>query len=201
MEVTTFLRGDISRGSRIALLLIAIGLLPCLFLPVWEISLQAPQYPNGLHLQIYAHQLAGDLREINLLNHYIGMAEIKPDEFREFIFIPFFILRFLGFAVLAALVARMSLAAVAYIDFALFGAVMMFDFQTWLTRFGNGLAEGAPIRLEPFTPAFFGTTAIGQFQVTSFPGIGGAIMLVAGALGPVLLIYEAVRYRRAMRAG
>jgi hypothetical protein len=145
---------------------------------------------------IYAQELRGDLDEVNILNHYIGMAEIRPDEFREFVFIPFFILRFIAFAVLASLVGRMPIAAIGYIDFALFGAVMMFDFQTWLTRFGQGLAQGAPLTIDPFTPRFFGTTEIGQFTVDSYPALGGWLMIAAGMLGPILLLYELWRSRR-----
>ncbi|HKY60429.1 MAG TPA: hypothetical protein VJP59_05400 [Gemmatimonadota bacterium] len=198
--LTEFFQGEISGVTRIALILVALALIPSLFLPVWKITLNAPQYPGGLNLMIYAQELRGDLDEINILNHYIGMAEIRPDEFREFVFIPFFILRFIAFAVLATLVARMPIAAIGYIDFALFGTVMMFDFQTWLTRFGQGLAQGAPLTIDPFTPKFFGTTEIGQFTVDSYPALGGALMIAAGALGPFLLAYELWRRRRVTRA-
>jgi copper chaperone NosL len=198
--VTRFFQGDLSPVTRGLLILIALALLPAIFLPVWNITLHAPQYPGGLDLTIYANRIAGDLQEINLLNHYIGMEEIRPDEFREFIFIPFFILRFLGFAVLAALVARMPIAALGYLDFSLFGAVMMYDFQTWLTQFGQGLAKGAPLAIEPFSPSFFGSTMVGQFEVTSYPGIGGIIMIVAGLLGPIVLVYEVWRRRQELRA-
>lgn len=194
--LTEFFQGEISRVTRIALILVALALVPSLFLPVWKITLNAPQYPGGLDLMIYAQELRGDLDEINILNHYIGMAEIRPDEFREFVFIPFFILRFIAFAVLAMLVARMPIAAIGYIDFALFGAVMMFDFQAWLTRFGQGLAQGAPLTIDPFTPKFFGTTEIGQFTVDSYPALGGVLMIAAGMLGPLLLAYELWRRRR-----
>lgn len=194
--LTDLFQGEISKVTRIALILVALALVPSLFLPVWKITLNAPQYPGGLDLMIYAQELKGDLDEINILNHYIGMAEIRPDEFREFVFIPFFILRFIAFAVLATLVARMPIAAIGYIDFALFGSVMMFDFHTWLDRFGQGLAQGAPLTIDPFTPKFFGTTEIGQFTVDSYPALGGALMIAAGMLGPLLLLYELWRRRR-----
>jgi copper chaperone NosL len=197
--ITGFFRGDISSVSRVLLVVIGLALLPAMTLPVWNITLHAPQYPEGLALTIYPNRLAGDLHEINILNHYIGMEEIRPDEFREFIFIPFFILRFFGFAVLAALVARMPIAAIGYLDFSLFGAVMLYDFQTWLTRFGQGLAQGAPLAIEPFSPSFFGSTMVGQFEVTSYPGVGGVIMIVAGLLGPVVLVYEWWHQRRRAR--
>jgi copper chaperone NosL len=198
MGLKEFFQGEISGITRIGLVLVALALVPSLFLPVWKITLNAPQYPGGLDLMIYAQELKGDLDEVNILNHYIGMAEIHPDEFREFVFIPFFILRFIAFAVLATLVAKMPIAAIGYIDFALFGAVMMFDFQTWLTRFGQGLAHGAPLTIEPFTPRFFGTTEIGQFTVDSYPALGGVLMIAAGMLGPILLAYELWRRRRAL---
>ena len=47
------------------------------FFPLWEITLDAPQYPEGLGLEIWINQMQGqhpgDLNKINNLNHYIGM--------------------------------------------------------------------------------------------------------------------------------
>jgi copper chaperone NosL len=198
-RVTEFFQGEISGPGRLALALVALALVPAIFLPVWEITLEAPQYPQGLTMQIYAHELKGDIGEINILNHYIGMHEIRADEFREFIFIPFFILRFAGFAVLAMLVARMPIAAIGYLDYAIFGAVMLYDFQNWLTNYGTDLDPAAPLSMEPFSPSILGTTEIGQFAVRAMPGTGGWLMLAAGALGPVVLAWEFWRGRRAAR--
>lgn len=189
-------QGELSKPSRIAMVLVALALIPALFLPVWEITLHAPQYPEGLSVEIYSHTVAGDLQEVNNLNHYIGMQEIAPDEFPEFNFIPFFILRFLAFAALAFLVARMPVAAIGWVDFAIFGAVMMFDFRSWLAEYGQNLSPDAPIELEPFTPNLLGATQVGNFSVTSYPSWGGILMLAAGLAGPVLLGYEWWRKRR-----
>ncbi len=195
-ELKDLFQGEISKPSRIALLLISLALIPALFLPVWEITLHAPQYPDGLTMEIMSHTVTGDLQEINNLNHYIGMQEISPDEFPEFNFIPFFIGRFLLLAGLAFLVARMSVAAIGYIDFAVFGAVMMWDFQHWMYEYGHNLSPDAPIEIEPFTPTILGATEVGQFSVTAYPDWGGILMLVAGAAGPVILGYEWWRRRK-----
>ena len=175
-----FLQGELSKPSRIVLLLVALSMIPALFLPVWKITLHAPQYPGGLAVEIYANTVGGDLQEVNGLNHYIGMAEIHPDEFPEFKLIPFFILRFIAFAGLAFLVARVPIAAIGYIDFALFGVVMLADFQGWLRDFGQNLDPAAAIEIDPFTPAFLGTTEVGQFAVTSCPTASPLLMGVAG---------------------
>lgn len=196
-DMTEFFQSDLSRPSRILMVAVAAALIPALFLPVWNITLHAPQYPGGLTVEIYSHTVAGDLQEVNGLNHYIGMAEISPDEFPEFMFIPFFILRFLGFAALAALVGRMPVAAIGYLDFVIFGAVMLFDFQSWLREYGQNLSPDAPIEIEPFTPNFLGSTEVGQFEVTSMPSAASVLMIAAGAVGPVILGYEWWRKRRA----
>ncbi len=193
-------RGDLSRGTRTLVALAALLIVPAAFLPVWKVTLQAPQYPQGLALMIYPHKVAGEIQEVNVLNHYIGMKEIEGDEFPEFRFIPFFILRFLGLAVLAALVARLEIAALGWIDFVIFGVVMLFDFQHWLYEYGHNLSPSAPIRMEPFTPKFLGTTEVANFTVSSWPASGAILMFAAGALGPLVLLLEWRRRLQAERA-
>jgi len=53
------------------------------FLPLWKMNLEAPQYPQGLVLTAYGNRMEGDLTEINSLNHYVGVKEIKPDSVFE----------------------------------------------------------------------------------------------------------------------
>ena len=48
----------------------------------------APQYPEGLYLQIHADRFSGDTEKINGLSHYIGMATIHDDMFPEFTYLP-----------------------------------------------------------------------------------------------------------------
>lgn len=195
-RLTTFLQGEMSRPSRILVVIAALAILPALFLPVWKITLQAPQYPAGLDMIIYPNTVGGDLSEVNILNHYIGMQHIEPNEFPEFKFIQFFILRFLAFAVLAALVGRMPIAAIGYIDFIMFGIVMLFDFQGWLAAYGTNLSPDAPITMAPFVPKFLGTTQVANFTVISRPAIGAILMGLAGMLGPVALGYDWIRFRK-----
>ena len=189
-SAAAFLQGELSQPSRAAMLVVALAMIPALFLPVWRITLHAPQYPDGLSVDIYANTVGGDLQEVNGLNHYIGMAEIEPDEFPEFRLIPFFILRFLAFAGLTFLVGRIPVAAIGYIDFVLFGVVMLADFQGWLAEYGQNLDPAAAITIDPFTPKFLGTTQVGQFAVTSYPTAASILMGIAGLAGPAILLYE-----------
>ncbi len=197
MTTVDLFRGDLSRASRILVGAAAVLLILSTFLPIWTVTLHAPQYPDGLSLQLYSHKVAGEIQEVNTLNHYIGMQEIEPDEFPEFRFIPFFILRFLALAVLAMMVARTEIAALGWIDFVVFGVVMLADFQRWLYEYGHNLSPSAPIRMEPFTPRFLGTTEVANFTVSSWPATGAILMFIAGALGPAALFIEYLKRRGA----
>jgi copper chaperone NosL len=55
--------------ARIALILCGLALIAVLFVPMWKIELNAPQYPEGLALQIYPHKIGGHVDIINGLNH------------------------------------------------------------------------------------------------------------------------------------
>ena len=48
-----------------------------LFQPWWQFTLYAPQYPQGLDdSSSRLTGVTGDVREIDMLNHYIGMAHL-----------------------------------------------------------------------------------------------------------------------------
>jgi copper chaperone NosL len=194
-QITSFFQGSLSQRSRVLMVVATLILLPCIFLPTWTITLHAPQYPDGLQMQIYPHTVGGDVDEVNILNHYIGMKEIEADEFPEFRFIPFFILRFFMFALLTALVGWMAIAAIGWIDFVVFGAVMLYTLKHWLWEYGNRLAPDAPLSIDPFTPSFIGGTQVGQFTVSSWPAAGAILMMIAGAIGPIIVLYEWRRRR------
>lgn len=81
-------RQSTSAVSR-AILFAAAGLMiASLFVPFWRIDLDAPQYPEGLRLLIWANKIAGDVEIINGLNHYIGMKTLHSADFIEFKILP-----------------------------------------------------------------------------------------------------------------
>jgi len=89
-----FLDEPIHFRSRILLAVLVIPLLLSFTQPLWRISMEAPQYPQGLYMDVYAYKIDGghdghDIQEINELNHYIGMRELARSEFEDLDWIPF----------------------------------------------------------------------------------------------------------------
>jgi len=73
---------EISARSRtyllptVMMLLAAVLLVVSIFMPYWKMTLHAPQYPKGLSVQTYVNRMVGDVKEIDGLNHYIGMRPL-----------------------------------------------------------------------------------------------------------------------------
>ena len=89
-----FLNEPIRFGARILLAFMVLPLVLSFAQPLWRITLHAPQYPSGLHMDIYAYKLDGghdghDIEEINELNHYIGMHRIDRSAFQDLDWLPF----------------------------------------------------------------------------------------------------------------
>ena len=95
-RLNRFLEVPLGLGPRALVVLAFLLLVPSYFVPLYDMTMFAPQYPDGLRLNIYTQELQGgnggqDLKEINLLNHYIGMRDLANDDFTEFKWMPFVI--------------------------------------------------------------------------------------------------------------
>lgn len=145
-------------------------------LPLWSMTMRAPQYPRGLHLYAYGTELSGDVHEINILNHYIGMPPIEAPPLETALF-PVGITAL----VVVCLVSPFHkwLSRIAVLATASVPMVMLVDLQWRLYAFGHGLNPTAPIRLKPFTPLVIGETAMGNFVSTGMISWGLGCIIAA----------------------
>lgn len=186
MHATLALRDTRQRGIALLLATAAIGLYAiAYFQPVWGFYLYAPQYPQGLTLAIYIDRVAGDTMEIDILNHYIGMAKLGDAAEVERA-IAVYVLIAIGFSTLLIAWLRGKRAA-------LFSALPAITFPfaflsimfVWMYKFGHELNPGAPVDMAPFTPKLLGVGIIGNFQTQGMPGPGFYIYLVAAVVTAV----------------
>ena len=176
----------------------AIVLIPVMFvpaLPVWRMIMHAPQYPEGLNLVIYPNTIRGDVDKVNTLNHYVGMHQIKADDFKEFIYLPLSLTLFGIMALMAALANRRDVALIGWLAFTLFAAVMFKDFADWLYRYGHDLDPRAAITLPAFSPPLIGFKQMANFKVWSLPGAGSILLGVAWLLGPFVALLDLLARR------
>ena len=139
-----FLDRPLSLRSRGVILLGIAALVAGAFLPLWRIQLIAPQYQEGLTLEMYSHKIAAgnggqDLAEINTLNHYIGMKPIAQADFAEMTWMPFAIGIFGLLALRTAAIGRIGHLVDLGVLFIYFGAFSMATFAYRLWSYGHHL--------------------------------------------------------------
>jgi len=184
-----FLRRSLNLRSRLLLAIAAGCVIAAVFLPLWQIRLVAPQYAEGLSIEIFAHKLVGgnegqDLNEINELNHYIGMKPLVQEDFVEMKWLPFAFGIFALLSLRAAVVGRMLSLIDLGVLFLYFSTFSLGNFYYRLYSYGHTLNPHAAVTMKPFTPILLGSQQIANFVQTSLPK-SGAILL--GAF-PVLVI-------------
>jgi copper chaperone NosL len=181
-----------SNLSRILLLISSLALLISLFVPLWRIELDAPQYPEGLALQIYPHKIAGDVDIINGLNHYIGMKTLHTEDFIEFTLLPYLIGFFALLMLLNAVLARKTLLYISLFALIIFGVLSMIDFWRWNYNYGHDLDPNAAIKVPgmAYQPPIIGYKQLLNFGAYSIPDIGGWMFIFCGLLVLFAALFE-----------
>jgi len=190
--------------------LAAVLFVAALAFPMWEIAVDAVQYPEKtLRLQLYAYpRITGDYVEMARLNHYVGFYypdpvliepnfEVNP----KAIDVPEWTLGPVAFVAVAALSVFVAVAPTVaklkrgltyqFVGTVAVFAIMLVDIQARLWQAGHTLDPAAPMMgVEGFTPPIIGSYQVAN--ITSYstfgPGVG-----VAGAA--IALLAVAFYYR------
>jgi copper chaperone NosL len=188
----------LNKWVKILLVVCSIGLIAVLFVPMWRIDLNAPQYPEGLVLKIYPNKLGGNVDIINGLNHYIGMKTLHTKDFIEFTILPFII----GFFALLSLVVlflnRKKWLIFLLTLFVIFGVVAMVDFYRWEYNYGHDLNPEAAIQIPgmAYQPPLIGYKQLLNFGAYSVPDTGGIIIICVGLILVAAIIIQVVSSKK-----
>lgn len=176
----------------------ALLLIASIALPYWGMVLEAPQYPGGLQMRVFVNYMTGDedpkldeVREIDGLNHYIGMKSLyEAAAVERSIALPGVV----GMVIALVIVAfwRRRWVWLLAIPALVFPAVYLGDLAFWLNHYGQNLDPYAPLSsaIQPFTPPILGEGVIGQFKTVAY--VDGGWYL---ALGAALLVLVALLTR------
>lgn len=163
-----------------------------LLVPVWRIAFEAPQYPEGLLVELYAYpRLGGDYAEVQALNHYVGFYypdpvfvdpnyAVHPDAIAapEWILGPVVFLAVAAAGVFVALAPtdrKLRLGLLGQLAGATVAFVGTFAIvQYRLFQAGHALGESAPVvGVREFTPPLLGGYEIANISGVAWFGPGG----------------------------
>lgn len=170
------------KPSKILMIIAAIGILGLFLFPLWSITLEAPQYPIPLSMDIYINKFAdyrpNDIQNINLMNHYVGMDPI-PETIPELTIFPIVVGVMAIFGLFIGLFKNHKWYLVWFLIMSILGIAGLVDFYFWEYNFGHNLHPDAIMKFLDedgnrmgFQPPFFGSKQILNFVAHSYPGIG-----------------------------
>lgn len=183
---------------RVLTLAAVLSLGALFFLPLWRISLTAPQYPEGVVMHIWLDRLSGQLDLINRLNHYIGMRPIREENFPEFTLMPWLVGGLILLGILAVLLNRRWYYTAWLVLFAALIVVGLIDFYRWGYEYGHNLDPNAPIKVPEmsYQPPLLGSKQLLNFTAYSYPAAGGLIAFASFLLAAATVTAECIIARR-----
>lgn len=186
----------ISTRSRLAIAASALLLIVVFYVPIWEILMWAPQYPEWLGMKIWLNNITGDVTIINGLNHYIGMKYIKVEMFPEFTYMPYILSGIIAFGVLMSLWGRLYGVWAFLVVLLGAGIAGMVDFWLWGYDYGHNLDPTAAIKVPgmSYQPPLLGTKELLNFIAYSGPDTGGYIMAFSGVV-VIAVVVDEIRKR------
>ena len=168
-------------------------------IPVWRVSLEAPQYPkaafpDGVPVFFHLTDFSGKVSEMNTINHYIGMDPMEVGAIFVRQIVPFVYLIFF-----LMLVGYLFYQGKGWWILGLVPALMpwyyLFFYSKWLYWFGHNLHEFGQFTIKPFMPTVLGDGKVAQFTTHSYPTVGFFFLLAIF----VLLILSILIKRKAFR--
>ncbi len=179
-------------GMLLAFVLLGMTML----FPLWEITLFAPQYPEGLSLQIWMSKISGEMDNINILNHYIGMAPIVPDSIPELVWMPQILGGMIAMGLLVSFWKSRFLLRVWVVGLFLLGVVGMMDFYKWEYDYGHNLNPDAPIKVPGmhYQPPFIGKKELLNISAYSLPSVSAYLLGLALGLSGYLAFRKEDEY-------
>lgn len=183
-------KGKLTLPGRILFVLAGVCLIACIFFPLWHLDLEAPQYPEGLSMNVYMDKIGGRIDIINNLNHYIGMKEITESDFPELQFMSKLAIGFAILAVIAALTKRAWIGTLNLFLLCIGGGLGIYDLWYWLHQYGTDLEPSAPITVAPFVPPMIGSNKVANFVTHTGFNLGGYLL----GLSIVLMVIALWRF-------
>lgn len=180
-------------------MLLGAVLLAGLFLwPMWNITLEAPQYPDPIGMDIHINRFEdanpNDIKNINIMNHYVGMKDI-PEMIPEFEIFPYVAIGMIVLGIAFAFIGKPKLYLGWFILMLILGSIAMYDFYLWEYDYGHDLKETAAIKFtdedgEPmaYQPPLIGAKMILNFKAISMPRLGAYTMFLGMGLSLLAFI-------------
>jgi hypothetical protein len=178
------------------LMLAATLLMVSIFLPYWRMTMHAPQYPKGLTVDVYVNRLAGDVDEIDELNHYLGMPKLDEGGRLERSISILAVVAF-GFVLMASVFIHNQWAGILALPIIGYPIVFIADLWWILYQYGHSIDPESAFggAIDPFTPPILGEGTVGQFGTVATFELGFYFAVAAVVVVLIGLWFHRAAYK------
>jgi len=147
------------KKNRIWMSIAALMLIGVYLFPIWSISLEAPQYPEGIGLNIWINQIEG---------------KAPPESIPELKIMPPVIGFLIASGLLIAIFGSRKWVLGWLVVFMILAVVGLVDFYLWEYDYGHNLNPDAAIKIPgmSYQPPLIGSKQLLNFTAASWPHIG-----------------------------
>lgn len=188
------------KKSKIIMMTGAVFLLALFVFPLWNITLEAPQYPDPIGMNIWINKITdaepNDIKNINLMNHYVGMKHI-PEHLPEFDIFPYFVIGMSLLGLIFGFIGNRKLYLLWFIIMIVLGSIGMYDFYLWEYDYGHNLDPTAAIKFTDadgnpmaYQPPLIGNKTILNFVAKSWPKTGAYLMFTGMFLAVIAFFVD-----------
>lgn len=173
--------------------------------PMWYMYLDSNNFPNGIGMSIWAThpgdpediaQLDGGLKEVNVLNHFIGMKEISRETMPIFSVLPVVLVIAAIACIIAAFIRKKWASFSVVVLFAAISVGGLLALVYNLYSFGHNLDPTAAITIDPFMPGIYGEHKLAQFTTYSNFYWGTYLLIFAFLLIVAAWVIDIISFRR-----
>jgi hypothetical protein len=155
--------------------------------PIWSVKLEAPNYPKasfpeGIPIYFHVDGYSGDVHEMDVINHYIGMYPMEAGATYERAAAPFLLLGMTLLLLVFIVAKRSRWARWLTVPGMIFPFAFFAIYARWLYWYGHHLQAWGMFKVKPFMPTALGDGRVAQYTTHSYPTIGFYILLIIAIL-------------------
>jgi hypothetical protein len=168
------------------------------FQPWWVMKARAPQYgQRTLVVEVGPRNVEGDVREVDLLGHYVGIPPMGALARIERMLAPLGVLGASAGVLSAPWLRRRKWRLLMVLPALLMPILVLVDLKLWMLKAVNDRDPEAALTLtNRINPKLFGSYDVGQFKVATELGTGFYLATIGGLLGIGLVFAVPLPRRR-----
>jgi len=170
--------------------------------PIWTIEFNSPTYgQKWAGISIHAlNGIVGPVDQVNIINHYVGLGEIKPEEIGELRFLPFVYVGFVALVIASGLLRGRRASVVPWLLSFVLVVGMLGLIYVYISNFTHNIDPAAPIKVDRVPIPIIGNDEAGNFKLRASIGLGLYLPLIAALIQtPTLILLSLKAIQRTVK--